>query len=342
MNPTIPTSMQAVRIDQPRGQLTLQEVPVPKPGPGQVLVRMAAAPINPSDLGALTGIRYSGEASFPFTPGKEGSGTVVAAGAGLMPAFLNGKRVACAAQESGGGSWAEYMLTSALTCIPLNNKVSLEQGSMLLVNPLTAMALFDIAKSGRHKAVVSTAAASALGGMLISLAKKEQIAIINVVHRQALVDRLHQRGCEYVLNSADPDFDAQLKTLAARLQATLLLDAVSGEMTGRLVEAAPFGSTILLYSNLSQQDGKFNAVTALSKDLNMQGFLLSNWTAKKNFLQILLLSQKVQKLIREDFDLPVRQRLPLSAAQQGLEMYLANMSAGKILLVAYPQAVPLQ
>jgi NADPH:quinone reductase-like Zn-dependent oxidoreductase len=341
MNATIPTSMQAVQIDRPRGQLSLREVPVPQPGPGQVLVRMAAAPINPSDLGALTGIRYSGKASFPFTPGKEGSGTVVAAGAGFLPSFLKGKRVACAATESGGGTWAEYTLTSALTCIPLNKKVSLERGCMLLVNPLTAIAIFDIARSGRHKAVVSTAAASALGGMLISLAKKEQIALINVVHRQAQVDALRQRGAEYVLNSTAPDFDAQLKSLAARLQATLILDAVSGEMTARLVAAAPSGSTILLYSNLSQQDSTFNAVTALSNNLTLQGFLLTHWFAKKNFLQILLLSQKVQSLVTEDFDLPVRKRLPLAAAQEGLEMYLADMSAGKILLVADPQAVPL-
>ena len=341
MNQPIPSSMKAVQIDQPRGRLTLREVPVPQPGPGQVLVRMAAAPINPSDIGALTGITYSGEASFPFTPGKEGSGTVVAAGAGLMPSYLKGKRVACGADEASDGTWAEYMVTSAMTCIPLNSKVSLERGSMLLANPLTAVAIFEIVRKEKHQALVSTAAASVLGGMIRSLAAKQQLPVINTVHRQAQVEMLRQRGVEFVLNSSAPDFEAQLKSLAAQLHATLILDAIGGEMTGRLVAAAPFGSTILLYSNMSEQDSSFNPVTAFSNDLRLHGFLLHNWAARKNLIQILLLSQKVQTLISDDFELPVRTRLPLSEAQQGLEMYEENMSAGKILLVADPQAVPL-
>jgi NADPH2:quinone reductase len=177
--------------------------------------------------------------------------------------------------------------------------------------------------------------------MIRSLAAKQQLPVINTVHRQTQVEMLRQCVVEFVLNSSAPDFDEQLKPLAAQLHATLILDAIGGEMTGHLVEAAPFGSAILLYSNMSEQDSTFNSVTAFSKDLRLHGFLLHNWVAKKNLIQILLLSQKVQSLITNDFDLPIRQRLPLSEAQQAVEMYQGNMSAGKILLVADPQAVPL-
>src|SRR4029078_11265770 len=136
-------------------------------------------------------------------------------------------------------------------CVPLNKNVSLEQGAMLLVNPLSALAMFEIAKYGRHRAIVSTAAASALGGMILRLGKRHHSPIIHIVRRQAQVDLVRGRGGEHVLNSSDTDFVEQLRTTAHQLQATLLLDAIGGGMTQQLADAAPFGSTILLYSRLS-------------------------------------------------------------------------------------------
>jgi NADPH2:quinone reductase len=333
MNTSIPETMRAIQLDEPNGQLVLRELPVPHPGGGQVLVCMAAAPINPSDLGSLIGVSYSGDRKYPFTPGIEGSGTVVEAGAGLMPWFLKGRRVACSAPTGGDGTWAEYMLTSAQLCTPLAENVSLEQGAMLLVNPLTALAIFEIAKKGKHRAIVSTAAASALGGMILRLGKRYHIPIIHVVRRQEQAELVRQRGGEYVLNSNEADFPERLKELAGRLQASLLLDAIGDGMTQILAEAAPFGSTILLYSKLSRENGNVDNFTALVKDLHFDGWFLPNWLRKKNIFQILQLSRQVQALIGDDLSAPIRKRLPLSQAQQGLEEYVQKMSAGKILLV---------
>jgi NADPH:quinone reductase-like Zn-dependent oxidoreductase len=302
---------------------------------------MAAAPINPSDLGSLSGLSYSGKRQFPFTPGLEGSGTVVAAGEGMMPRLLNGRRVACIAPLTGNGTWAEYMVTSAQACIPLNQNVSLEQGTMLLVNPLSALAILEIAQRGKHRAMVSTAAASALGGMILRLGKRHHIPIIHVVRRAAQADWVRGQGGEYVLNSSDTDFVEQLRTLAHKLQATLLLDAISGSMTLKLAEAAPFGSTILLYSRLSDEACIIDAPTAFIKDLRLDGWFLANWFGKKNFLQALQLSQQAQSLLATDLRSPIHKRLPLEAAQKALETYVNDMSAGKILLVADPQAVRL-
>jgi NADPH:quinone reductase-like Zn-dependent oxidoreductase len=258
-----------------------------------------------------------------------------------MARLLNGRRVACAAQIPGEGTWAEYMVTSAQSCIPLNRNVSLEQAAMAVTNPLTALAIFDIAKRGRHRGMVSTAAASALGGMLLRIGKRRNIPIIHVVRRQEQVDSIRSRGGEYVLNSSDADFEQQLQTMAQKLQATLLLDAIGGAMTRSLAEAAPFGSTILMYSRLSLEDSVIDGRTALVKHLHFDGWFLPNWIREKNLVQILLLSQQVQALLGTDLQSPVRQRLPLSAAQQGLEMYTGDLGAGKILFVANPQEVPL-
>lgn len=333
--------MHAVQLDEPNGTLTLREIPVPRPQAGQVLIRMAAAPINPSDVGALSGLSYSGERKYPFTPGIEGSGTVVEAGGGLMPHLLNGRRVACSALMPGNGTWAEYMVTSAQLCVPLNQHVSLEQGAMLLVNPLSALAILEIAQRGKHRAMVSTAAASALGGMILHLGKRHNIPIIHIVRRPAQVDWVHGLGGEYVLNSSDADFAEQLRTMAHKLHATLLLDAIGGDMTQQLAEAAPFGSTILLYSRLSDRNSAIDPRNALIKNLHFDGWFLANWLRGKNLLQALQLSQQAQSLLATDLQSPIHKRFPLALAQTGLETYVNHMSAGKILLVANPQEVTL-
>jgi len=333
--------MHAVQLDEPNGRLTLREIPLPRPQAGQVLIRMAAAPINPSDLGSLSGLSYSGKRQFPFTPGLEGSGTIVEAGEGIMPRLLNGRRVACSALLTGDGTWAEYMVTSAQSCIPLNKHVSFEQGTMLLVNPLSALAMFEIAQHGKHRAIVSTAAASALGRMILRLGKRRDIPVIHVVRRQAQVDWVRGQGGEYVLNSSDADFVEQLRIMAHKLQATLLLDAISGSMTQQLANAAPLGSTILLYSRLSDQECIIDSRTALIKHLHFDGWFLANWLREKNLLQVLQLSQQAQSLLATDLQSPIHKRFPLAAAQQGLETYVNNMGAGKILLVANAQEVTL-
>lgn len=336
MPPSLPTTMHAIQLDKPNGPLSWREVPVPRPEAGQVLVRMAAAPINPSDLGALGGMSYTGERRFPFTPGIEGSGTVVAAGSGLVPRLLQGRRVACSALLTGDGTWAEYMVTSAKLCVPLMPNVSLEQGAMLLVNPLSALAMFEIARQRQHKAMVSTAAASALGGMISRLGKRYNLPIIHIVRRQAQVEAVRAQGGEHVLNSSEADFVAQLRAKAGQLHATLLLDAIGGELTRQLAEAAPLDSTILLYSRLSGQDSVIDARLALTKDLRFEGWFLGNWLRKKNLLQTLQLAQQAQALLSTDLRSPIHQRLPLATAQQAVETYRANMTAGKILLLANP------
>jgi NADPH:quinone reductase len=337
---SIPSTMHAVQLDEPNGKLTLREIPVPRPRAGQVLIRMTASPINPSDLGALAGLSYRGTRQYPFTPGLEGSGTVVEAGAGLLARFLKGRRVACSASLTGDGTWAEYMVTSAQSCIPLNKKLSLEQGATLLVNPLTALAFLEIAQRGRHRAIVSTAAASALGIMILRLGKRHNIPVIHVVRRQAQVYSLRGLGAEYVLNSSDADFVEQLRALAHKLRATLLLDAISGRMTQQLAEAAPMGSTILLYSRLSDEDCIIDARTALVKDLHLDGWFLGNWLGEKKLAQVLQLSRQVQSLSVSDLQSPIHKRFPLAGVQVGLETYVNKMSAGKVLLVADPREVP--
>jgi len=161
------------------------------------------------------------------------------------------------------------------------------------------------------------------------------------VRRQAQVDWVRRLGGEHVLNSSDSDFIQQLRTLAHELQATLLLDAISGSMTQQLAEAAPYGSTILLYSLMSSQDCIIDSRTAFVKNLHFDGWFLPNWFGEKNLLQALQLSGQAQSLLGTDLQSPIHKRFPLAEAQKGIDRYANNMSAGKILLVANPQEVRL-
>jgi NADPH2:quinone reductase len=335
----IPNMMQVAQIEQDGGPIVIRRLPVPKPGRGQVLVRMAASTINPSDIGFLSGRGTYDGRKLPVIPGIEGSGTVVAAGSGLLAKFMNGKRVACSKLPTGNGTWAEYMLTKASLCVPLQKRVPLEDGATLVVNPMTALVFFEIIKAGKHAAFVNTAAASQLGRMLLRLSQARYIPLINVVRREEQAGLLRSLGAEHVLVSTEADFDQKLTELTHRLNATLILDAISGDFTQRLIDASPAGSLILLYANLSDSPVKFLPNSLWLHDRRVEGFYLGTWASKHGFLKLLSLSRQVQNLASAELQTTFQKRLPLSAVQEGLELYQKNMTAGKILLVIDPKEV---
>lgn len=336
---TIPDTMQAIQLEEENGKLQVRQLPVPKPGPGEVLVRMAASTINPSDIGFMYSTTGYSNRVLPVIPGIEGSGIVVAAGAGFLPNLLLGRRVATSRPSNGNGTWAEYMLTKAPLCIPLQKNISLEQGAALVVNPMTAVIFFEIIKNGNHRAFVNTAAASQLGRMLLRMAQKRSIPVINIVRREDQAEVLRSLGAEHILVSTDADFDQKLSTLTHRLKATLVLDAISGDFTQRLVDASPPDSLILLYSNLSSLPAEVMPHSLWNHNHRMEGFYLPTWAARHSLLKILSVTQQVQKLASTDLQVTFQKRIPLSSAQEGLELYQKNMTVGKILLVIDPNEV---
>ena len=230
--------MQAVFLEKPGGPLVVKEVKIPEPGPGEVLIKMSAAPVNPSDLAQIRNAPANYDLG-TFIPGLEGSGRVVAAGKGILPRLWMGKRVACSNEYHTSGTWAQYMVTNAGKCFPLGSRVSDEQGSMSLVNPLTALAFFEIAKRDNHRAIINNAAASALGRMVVLLGKKQKIPVINIVRNQKQLESLRQAGSKYVLNSSDPSFIKDLGAIAHDLSATLLFDPVCSRQLEEMCDILP-------------------------------------------------------------------------------------------------------
>jgi NADPH2:quinone reductase len=329
----IPGQMTTVVLDSYAGveALRVEQRPVPKPGPNEVLVKVAATPINPSDLAFIEG-GYGVKKPTPVVPGFEGSGTVVAVGSGMMGRYLHGKRVACVSQELGDGVWAEYMVTTTSMALPLHASVSLEQGAMSVVNPLTAMAFLDIAKGGKHRTIVQTAAASALGQMVNRLCQSEGIQVINIVRRATQVEVLKKLGAKIILNSSDSNFEQHLSDACQQNQAGLAFDAVAGTLTMQVLGALPPHSKVIVYGGLSYEPAQADPVHLIFQDKSIDGFWLTPWLGSMNFIQSLMIWQRAQKLLASDLTSEIRSQYPLHEVQKAIKEYQRQMTGGKFLL----------
>ena len=309
--------------------IAVEERPVPTPGKGQVLVRVAASPINPSDLMFLAG-RYGVTKRLPTVPGFEASAVVVAAGPALLGRMLLGRRVACASQ-SGDGVWAQYAAVSAAQCLPLISSVDDEQGATMLVNPFTAWALIDIARQRHAKTIVATAAGSALGQMTWRLGKRQGVDVIGVVRRLEQAEELRTAGMR-VYCTADPDMDKQLAKICRQEKITLAVDAVAGDTASRVAEALAPGGAVIVYGALSLRNPSLSPSDLIFAGKSLEGFWLTKWFAKRGLAAILIDAPRVQRLIGDELHTRIQGRYSLDRISQALEAYTSNMSDGKVLI----------
>ncbi len=232
-------------------ELSLAHTPVPEPASNEVIIRVEASPINPSDLGLLLGpadlktLIASGtkeapvavasipERAFkamssridkPMVPGNEGAGTVIHAGDSAEAQALLGKTVA----TFGGSMYAQYRCAPVSQCVVLPEGITAAEGASIFVNPVTVLSMVDVMRREGHTALVHTAAASNLGQMLNRLCIQENIGLVNIVRGQEQADLLRGMGARYVCNSNAPSFVPDLTQALVDTGATLAFDAVGG------------------------------------------------------------------------------------------------------------------
>ena len=233
-------------------ELSLAEVAVGAPGAGEVLVRIEAAPINPSDLGLLVGAadmttaRATGTPTRPMVTasvpagvmkamaarldqslpvGNEGAGVVVAAGEGAEA--LIGRTVAMI----GGATYAQYRTLKAADVLLLPQDATPAEGASCFVNPLTALGMVETMRLEGHTALVHTAAASNLGQMLNRICLMDGVALVSIVRSAEQAALLRGQGATHVVDSTAPDFMAELTAALEETGATIAFDAIGG---GRL------------------------------------------------------------------------------------------------------------
>jgi NADPH:quinone reductase-like Zn-dependent oxidoreductase len=327
----LPGKMKALVLNPDNNSLQVQEFPVPSPGPGEVLIRMHASPVNPSDLARIKD--HCQENTGVFVPGIEGCGTVVKAGSGLLPRLWLGRRVACISTHLHSGTWAEYMVTGAGRCFPLPASVPDDQASMLFVNPLTALAFFEIIRAGKHRAVISLAAASALGQMISILGEKRGITVINIVRRPAHVAVLKEINAEIIIDTSEDDFLEQLEKQIAAHSPSLLLDPIGGDMDPDFFDMMPPGAHRLIYGRLSTEFLRVNPRNLIGAGKSVSGFFLANWLQAEGLLKSVSLLMKARRLLANDVRVHIREHVPLEEINPAIERYVTEMSAGKIILV---------
>ena len=232
-------------------ELSLAKVDLPEPGPDQVLVKVEATPINPSDLGLLLGpadmasFKSSGSgdsikvtakipaAALPFLAtrldesmpvGNEGAGTVVKAGSSDAAQALKGKTVSMV----GGSMYAQYRLLNARDCQPLPAGTTAAEGASWFVNPLTALGMTETMKREGHKALVHTAAASNLGQMLNKICNEDGIGLVNIVRSAEQAKILKGIGAKHVVDSSAASFTDDLTQALVETGATIAFDAIGG------------------------------------------------------------------------------------------------------------------
>ncbi len=257
----VKTGLQLRSLIKKSGELeiSLVDIPTPEPGADEVVVRVEAAPINPSDLGLLTGAadmttaKASGTREQPVITakvpeagmkamtarldesmpvGNEGAGVVIRTGSSDAAKALMGKTVAMI----GGAMYAQYRCLRVSECMPLPAGTTAAEGASCFVNPLTALGMTETMRREGHKALVHTAAASNLGQMLNKICLKDGIGLVNIVRSKEQADILHKIGAKHVVDSTSPTFMDDLTNALVETGATIAFDAIGGgKLAGQIL-----------------------------------------------------------------------------------------------------------
>lgn len=334
--------------------LSLKDIEMPQPGADEVVVRIEAAPLNPSDFGVMfsaadmsTAVQSGTEqnpivtADVPakFMPalktrvnkdtpvGNEGAGTVVAAGSSPAAQALMGKMVAVI----GGGTYRQYHCVNVKSCLELKEGTTAKEGASSFVNPLTALAMVETMRAEGHKAIIHAAAASSLGQMLNRICMADGIDLINIVRKEEQEKLLRDMGAKYVVNSSSDTFIADLTAAITETGATISFDPIGGgqlssdilncmeaAITADVEEYNVYGSSTFkqayIYGALNHGPITLNRNFGFAWGVN--GFLLFNALAKLGTETVMSMRKRVAEEITTTFASSYTHEVTLQEALQ--------------------------
>lgn len=311
--------------------LRVVESKMPKPAENEVLVKLHAAPCNPSDIAFMEG-GYSVVKTLPAAPGLEGSGIVIDAGEGAEN--LIDEKVCFFSQDDGDGTWSEYLCLNKKNLVILDEKMDMDQAACFAINPFTARGLLDLALLHSVPCIVQDAAGGQVAAFVRQMAGELNIQVIDIVRKKESLESLKKAGAEHVLLEHDPDFEEKLLKLSDKLDATLAFDAVGGELTGKILNAMPEGSEIVVYGGLSNQPvSGIDPLGLIFKDKIVSGFNLADWREMLDDDYFDEISKEMQaRFIDGTYKTRIQSRTDFDHITEGLRGYLRQMSAGKILI----------
>jgi NADPH2:quinone reductase len=359
-------------------ELSLATIPIPEPKPEEVIVRIDASPINPSDQGLLfagadmSTAELSGTAEYPVVRaplppaalkavqgrldqslpvGNEGAGVVVRAGASPAAQALIGKTVAIL----GGAMYAQYRCIKAVQCLVLPPGTTPAEGASCFVNPLTALGMVATMRAEGHTALVHTAAASNLGQMLNRICIKDDVGLVNIVRKAEHVAVLKAIGATHICNSSAPSFMEDLTEALAATGATVAFDAIGGgRLAGQILTAmeaalnrtakeySRYGSTthkqVYIYGGLDRGPTEFSRTFGMAWGIG--GWLLTPFLQKIGFEAAQKLRERVAAEIKTTFASTYTKEVSLAEALKLEEIAVyARQATGEKYLIAPNKAL---
>lgn len=353
-------------------KLFLKEAPIPDPGEDEVVVRIEATPLNPSDQATLiapadvstgktsgSGVdttytaklrpglesRVKPRIGKPLAAGNEGAGTVVKAGSGKAAQALLGKTVAV----MDGALYCQYRKVNVMQCLPLNEGTSARDGASCFVNPLTALGFVETMREGGFKAIVHTAAASNLGQMLNRICLQDGIDLVNIVRKTEQVELLKSQGAKHVLNSSDENFSKDLTAAIEATGAYVAFDATGGgELGSRILTCmekaalkdmdlpGPYGSNtfkqLYIYGSLDLSPTVIHRNFGFSWGIN--GWLLTPFLQKAGPEKSAQLRQRVADELKTTFASHYSDEISLvDALQKEIVADYSQQATGKKYLI---------
>lgn len=352
--------------------LALHHIEIPTPGANEVVIRIEAAPLNPSDLGVMFGAAdmstatQSGTEQSPaivadvpaqampslakrvgkaIPVGNEGAGTVIAAGSSEAAQALMGKTVAVI----GGGTYRQYLSANVQSCLELKEGTTAKEGASSFVNPLTALAMVETMRAEGHKAIIHAAAASNLGQMLNRICIADGIDLINIVRKPEQETLLRNMGAKYVVNSSSESFIADLTAAITETGATIAFDPIGGgQLTSDILncmevaaakdmkEHSVYGSDtfkqVYIYGALDRGPITLNRNFGFAWAVN--GFLLFNALGKLGTNTVVAMRKRIADEITTTFASNYTHEVSLTQALQlqSLEAYSKQATGQKYLI----------
>lgn len=358
--------------DDAKLEISLEEVAVPQPGPDEVLVRVEATPINPSDLALLVGPADFSTAEFSGTPerpvvtasipekfmrmvaprlgqslpvGNEGAGTVVAAGSSDAAQALMGKTVGI----FGGEMYGQYRCVNVFQCLPLEDGTTAAEGASCFVNPMTALGMTETMRMENFTALVHTAAASNLGQMLNRICMDDGINLVNIVRKDEQEKLLRDMGAKVVVNSSTDTFHSDLTQAIVDTGAMLAFDATGGGTLASdilsCMEAAAardlgeynrYGSDV--YKQVYIYGGLDRSATTLTRNYGFSwglgGWLLTPFMQRAGMEKVMEMRTRVAAEIKTTFASHYTQKVSLAGAltPEAMSVYCKQATGEKFLI----------
>ena len=311
---------------EPADVVVPAEVPVPEPGAGEVRLRLLRSPIHNHDLATIRGI-YGYKPKLPAIAGSELLGVVDAVGSGVTGVTV-GMRAACGLR----GAWAQFVIAPAAALVPVPGAIDDDRGCQLLAMPLSAVVLFDDLETAPDMWIAQNAAGGAVGRIVMQLAQKAGVNIVNFVRRDDAAAELRGYGAQHVVVTEHEGWQEQARALTGGAGFARIVDSVAGPQSLEYQRLLANGGELIVFGGLSGAAIKLDPSLMISQEATVRGFWMTSWMQRATPEQRVAVTKRVFAMaLANELPLPVAGIYPLADAATALRAAQTPGRNGKVL-----------